>query len=164
MCNADASFDMMGLEAMIAETPTKKVKRNIKERPQMTPEQSDDIKKRIVKYIKDLPYERVRKCTINGFKEYDPNRFTWEVRLTAPDGYCPAKVEHATMIIALPLSLPHIGVIWTVSMRPKMLKVIATEINWSGPYLKINHVNSSKTTTMITNPNMGLIKCKYTVR
>ena len=55
--NADASFDMMGLEAMIAETPTKKkVKRNIKERPQMTPEQSDDIKKRIVNYIKDLPY------------------------------------------------------------------------------------------------------------
>ena len=71
VCNADASFDMMGLEAMIAETPTKKVKRNIKERPQMTPEQSDDIKKRIVNYIKDLPYERVRKCTINGFKEYD---------------------------------------------------------------------------------------------
>ena len=105
--NADASFDMMGLEAMIAETPTKKVKRNIKERPQMTPEQSDDIKKRIVNYIKDLPYERVRKCTINGFKEYDPNRFTWEVRLTAPDGYCPAKGgacnnDHSPTVVITP--------------------------------------------------------------
>jgi len=85
--NADTGFDMMGLEAIIAETPTKKMKRNIIERPQMTPEQSDDTKKRIVKYVKDLPYERLRKCTIDGFKEYDSNRFTWEVRLKAPDGH-----------------------------------------------------------------------------
>ena len=67
------------------------------------------------------------------------------------------KVDRVIMIIALPLSLPHIGVIWTVSMHRKMLKGIATEINWSGHDQTINGVNASETTTMITNQNMELL-------
>ena len=90
--NADASFDIDGAGSYDSRNANEESETgNIKEQPQMTPEQSDDIKKRIVNYIKDLPYERVRKCTNVSFKEYDPNQILWEVRLTAPDGYCPAR-------------------------------------------------------------------------
>ena len=88
--NANKEFDFSRLNDMIEVTKTKP-KKKPKARRAQTPTQTGDVKKRILEYVESLGHEQIKKCTFDGFKDYDSERYTWELKLVAPEGYCPAK-------------------------------------------------------------------------
>jgi phage/plasmid-associated DNA primase len=91
--NADKDFALNGLGDMIETAKKKATKKATKKtsKERITPAEVDQFKKKIIKYVRSLPYEQLRKCEIGNFKNDDGDGDRWELTLIPPEGYCPAK-------------------------------------------------------------------------